>query len=104
RFDESLRKLREVEGDEAEHGAFREAALLRLEGNITGTTDSNRGRSLAVAGLTQEQGREILHPVPQVVFVKLDILGEHVLPKVPAELPHAPAFAHERGDDEVVST
>ena len=80
-FDQRLGKLRQVDRDEAVGEVGDEAPLGRRVGNERGPPDRGRCRSLAGAGLAEDQRGEILHPAQQRGVVAAHVVGEHVVPQ-----------------------
>ena len=100
RLDQRLRKLRQVDGDEALGEVGGEAPLVREVGNEDRPADGRRRRALAGAGLAEEQGGEVFHPVPERRLVAAHVVREHVVPQRLPEPLHRFALAGERVLDE----
>ena len=79
-FDQRFGKLRQVQGNERARKAFHESAPFGIKGDETRTSDGGRGRPLAAAGLSQNQGGKVFHAVPQVAVIQGQIVGENVVP------------------------
>ena len=101
RFNETLRVLGEVEADEVAGETLAEAPLARVIGDEAGAADGGGRRSLAGAGLAEEEGGEVLHAVPEEGFVAADVTGEDVVPEVQAQRLHDRGEASEGRFNEV---
>ena len=80
RFDEGQRELRQVDRNERGREVGREAPPVGEIRNEGGAPDGGRGGALARAGLAEQQGRELLHPVPQPASIGPHVMGEDAVP------------------------
>ena len=104
RLDEVLRKLRQVDGNEAVDEVGGEAPLVRQIRNEFRAADRRGRRTLPGTGLAEKQRREVLHLVPERRFVAAHVVGEHVVPKRLAQALHRLATAGERATYEIERT
>ena len=100
RFDERLRVLGEVQGDETAGEALGEGVGFFAVGDEGRTADGGRGRPFPRAGLPEQEGGEILHPVPELLFIHPDVVGEDVVPEVAPQPLHRLAPPDEAAVDE----
>ena len=101
-LDERFGVLREVQRDETARETLRETVLLVIVRNKTGAPDGGGGGAFSRAGLAEQQGGKLLHPVPEVAIVPADIMGENVVPQMAARFPHTGALAAQPVDEEEV--
>ena len=101
RLDQRLGKLRQVDGEEGVGEAGGEAPLGRQVGDERRAADGRRRLALAGAGLAEQQGGEVLHPVPQRRLVAAHVVREDVVPERLAQAAHRLAAPGERALDEV---
>ena len=100
-LDQRLGKLRQVDRDEGVGEVGGEAAFPGSVRDELRAADRRRGGTLAGAGLAQQQGGEILHPVPEPRFVSPHVMREDVVPQRLSQTAHRFAFAGQRALDEV---
>ena len=79
-FDEALRKLREIDGNERLQEIRREAANFAIEGDEARTPDRSGGGSLSGSGFTQQHGGKIFHAIPQAPVVIAHVVSEYRVP------------------------
>src|SRR2546421_947049 len=103
RLDQRLGELRKIDRNEALGEIGCEAALVGQVRNELRASDRRRSGTFAGAGLAEEQGREVLHPVPERRVVSAHVVREHVVPQRLAQPLHRLAFSGERAVDEVES-
>ena len=101
RLDQRFGKLRQVDRDEGVGEIGGESALPGNVRDELRAADRRRGGTLAGPGLAEQQGGEILHPVPQADFVSPHVVREDVVPQRLAQPAHRFAFAGQGALDEV---
>ena len=90
----------EVQGDEGPLVALGERARLGIPGDEAGPAEGRRGDALSSPGLAEQDQREVLHAVPEVLLVAAHVLGEELVPERFPEGAHGGARADERVADE----
>src|SRR6185312_17129367 len=90
-----------VGGDEGLGEVLGEAALGGKVRDETAAADRRGRLPLAGSGLAEQEGGEILHPVPQRGVIAAHVVSEHVVPERLAQLAHRFTLARERAQDEV---
>ncbi len=102
RFDQTLRKFGQVDGDKGIGKAVAEPFADWIEGNVARPPDGPRRRSLAGACFSEQQGGKIFHAIPQVAVIGAGVVGKDIIPQRKPQLPHGGTDSYQRANDEIV--